>query len=328
MKVRVLATTLIGLVAASSAFAGELSVKGTYTDLLATGGKNVAQKYTYGKGRINFKLKANDQTAFVVENKLESAMAIDYVYADIAMFDSKLRIGTVTDGTAGFSGGIYQSPVFQALTRTKDNGVAYYTKFDNYNISLVNMTALVDGNQKKVYAAKVDTKIDNLTLGGIVKYAGQKNTAGDDVSGLATEFEASYKIGDAKLSGQYYMDLSDKAARIFDYKGKAGVNNTTYKKESFLGLFGEYSLAGVTGVSGLGVYADYIMAMNNDTKTQWVNTTKAEQGGLAGGTQSRLAIGGKLDINSVSTLFAEVVSATPKSGDVVGSSYIGAQVKF
>lgn len=344
---RVLVATVAGLMAASAAFAGEISVKGTYTDSIpfggvGTDGKGLSKAYTYTKGRIDFKVKANDQTSFLVESKLESNMAIDYVYADVAMDAYKLRVGTITDGTSGYTGGIYQSPCFQALSRTKGNGAQVSTKLGDVNVLLSNIGAALNDDSVKVYALKADTKIDNASIGAVVKTAAAATTAGDNKMGYSAEVEGAYTMGDAKISAQYYMDLNDNAPNLFNYGAAAssvvGVNKAVLKKESWLGLFGEYNLAGLTGVGGLGVYADYVMAMNDDTKTQWCATykTKAEQGALSAniagkatnGTSSRMAIGAKCDLNEVSTVFYEMVSTSPKDGDAVGSSSLGLQVKF
>ena len=302
---KVLSIVTILSMAASVACAGELGVKGTFVESVNTGGKKtVSKSYGFGKGRIKFEVKANDQVKFTLENKIEGAagangsMDIDYAFADIALLggDAKLRVGTVTDETAGFGGGIYQTNTFQDLTRSKGSGIEIFTKVGDVNLSVANISAPIDKDATKVYAAKASTTISGAGLGAIVKYGSK----GDD-SGLAAELEASYKVGPVKVSGQYYMDLSDKAATVFKSKTK---------KQSFLGLYAEYDY-------GMGkFYVDDVLAANDDTKeTTWKKDYE-------------LSAGISYVLNDKAAVYFEMVQSKPNGKDAEGSSSLGMQIGF
>lgn len=283
----------------SSIFAAELTMKGAFTEILKVSGSPASTNaYSLGKGRLDFKLKINDQSSFTVESKIEGAdgFAIDYAFLDVTAFDGKLRFGTQTDGIANMSGGYYRTSTFQNLARNKTLGVGYYTTIEGVNLSVVNLNGAIDKDVQKVYVAKADTKFEDWTVSVMAKY-GAKN----DATGIALEGEATYKLGHLKLSGQYYTDLSDGAAVAFMGKTKA---------QAYLGLYGVYDL-------GIGtVYTDYVTAANDDTKnTTWKN-------------EYEWLVGASYSLNPDVKLYAELAYLKPINSDIKSSSTVAVEVKF
>ncbi|HAR64101.1 MAG: hypothetical protein DKM50_12835 [Candidatus Margulisiibacteriota bacterium] len=302
MKKTGIITLALGLVFTASAFAADITASGVLVQSLQVGSKRqaaVADTYGFGKSRLTLNLKADDKVSVTYIGKLESNLSMDYIYADILTDLGKVRAGVIYDQIANFGGGIYQTNTFLANTTTKEKGLALYTKLANVNIGIFNILAPIEAQTTRVYGAKLDTTMDALYLGAVVKSAATKNKLG-----LAAEVEASYKIGAGKISAQYYTDLNNNSAVLF--QGEA-------KKQAFLGLYGEYNLASLIGY-GVGVYADYVGAANTDTVSPWA--------------QSQSKIGAKYSVNPKATVYYELVSTKFKNVDAVGTSGLGLQINF
>ena len=306
MKKFGIATLALGLVLSASAYAADISASGTVVQSLQTGGKTAdTAAYGFGKSRITLNLKADDKVSVTYIAKVESNLDADYIFADIKTDLGLLRVGTIYECHANYGGGIYQTNTLLGLTVSKGTGIGFYTKYDKYNIGIFNITAPLAQNATKVYGAKVDTSYGDLTVGAVAKTA-----VNDDNNGASIEVEGSYKIGAGKVSAQYYMDLNDNGAVLMPSLATV-VNNVQLatKKRSYLGIFGEYNVG-----YGVGVYGDYVMALNDDTKTAWQD--------------NQLKAGASYALNAKSTLYAELQSNTEKDADAVYTSSLGLQVKF
>lgn len=292
----------IASLAASTAFAADLSVSGTVVDTHQLGGVgSSAAAYSFGKSRVIFSMKADDKVSVTYIGTVDTAsLNKDYAYADITNDFGKLRVGTIYQNIANFGGGLYQTNTFLAKTVCKAPGISLSTKVADYNINLFNINSAIGADALKVYGVKADTVMSGVNL-AVVAQAAIKNDASDKMqTGPAIELEASTKIADAKLSGQVYTELNDNAA----------IARSATKKATYIGLYGEYDLSNVT-MKGCSVYADYVSGSGDGRALD-----------------SELKIGVNHACNAKTTLNLEAKSVKGTTGDAVGSTAFGVQVKF